>query len=144
MTTATSAGPWEKLGWRSWTHRLHDKRIQTSSGNYLTAVGGGGRTSDVLHTDATQARAWEQFRVLDLSSGGVAPTYFAIQTICGNYLTAVGQGGKYEDAVHTDAMRIGSWEYFRVVKCGDLGQDMSTPSYRPTTNPSLQRTGAVY
>ena len=75
----------------------------------------------MLHTDATQVRDWEQFRIYDLSEGGVAPTYFAIQTIRGNYLTAVGEGGKYEDAVHTDATQIGLWEHFRIVKCGDLG-----------------------
>lgn len=124
VTAATSAGPWEKF-------RLavmnppppHDKSIQTSGGNYITAVGGGGRTEDVLHTDATQVDDWERFRIYDLSAGGVAPTYFAIQTIRGNYLTAVGQGGKYEDAFHTDATQIGSWEYLRLVKCGDLGTD---------------------
>jgi hypothetical protein len=122
VTAAMSAGPWEKF-------RIgvlipsppHDKSFQTSGGNYLTAVDGGGRTSDVLHTDATQVKAWEQFRVFDLSAGGVAPTYFAIQAIGGKYLTAIGEGGKYEDAIHTDATRIGQWEYFRIVKCGDLG-----------------------
>ena len=74
VTGATSAGPWEKF-------RLavmdppppNDKSIQTSSGNYLTGVSGGGRTADVLHTDATQVRDWEQFRIYDLSEGGVAP-----------------------------------------------------------------------
>jgi hypothetical protein len=122
VTAATSAGPWEKF-------RLavmdppppHDKSIQTSSGNYFTAVDGGGRTSDVLHTDATQVRDWEQFRLYDLSADGVAPTYFAIQTTKGDYITAVGEGGKYEDALHTDATQIGSWEHLRLVKCGDLG-----------------------
>ena len=33
--------------------------IQTfNTGNFLTAVGGGGRTSDVIHSDATVARSW--------------------------------------------------------------------------------------
>ena len=32
--------------------------IQTNTDNYLTAVGGGGRTTDVLHTDATRASSW--------------------------------------------------------------------------------------
>ncbi|MFI9597836.1 PASTA domain-containing protein [Nonomuraea sp. NPDC052265] len=34
-----------------------------NTGNYLTAVGGGGRTTDVIHSDATQARSWELFRL---------------------------------------------------------------------------------
>lgn len=122
VTAATTAGPWEKFRISVMNPPPpHDKSFQTPSGNYLTAVSGGGRTSDVLHTDATQVRDWEQFRVLDLSSGGFAPTYFAIQTIRGMYLTAVGEGGRYEDAVHTDAGQIGAWEQFRIVKCGDLG-----------------------
>jgi hypothetical protein len=37
--------------------------LKTVSGNYITAVGGGGRTSDVLHTDATRVGAWEKFRL---------------------------------------------------------------------------------
>ena len=124
VTGATSAADWEKF-------RIavmdppppNDKAILTHTGNYLTAVDGGGRTSDVLHTDATQPRGWEQFRIYDLSAGGVAPTYFALQSINQHYLTAVGQGGKYEDAIHSDANQIQSWEYFRMVKCGDLGTD---------------------
>ena len=36
--------------------------IQTIDGHYLTAVGGGGRTTDVIHSDATQVQAWEIFR----------------------------------------------------------------------------------
>ncbi len=50
-----------------------------------------------------------------------APTWFAIQAIRNNYLTAVGEGGKYENAFHSDATRIGTWEHLRIVKCGDLG-----------------------
>ena len=35
--------------------------IQTTNGHYLTAVGGGGRTTDVIHSDATHLLGWEQF-----------------------------------------------------------------------------------
>ena len=124
VTGATKAGSWEKFRINVMDPPApHDKAIQTSSRNYVTAVSGGGRNSDVMHTDATQTRAWEQFRIYDLRAGGVAPTYFALQTLNNHYVTAVGQGGKYEDAIHTDATSIGSWEYFRIVKCGDLGTD---------------------
>jgi hypothetical protein len=37
--------------------------IQTSNGHYLTAVGGGGRTTDTIHTDATRVGTWEEFHV---------------------------------------------------------------------------------
>jgi hypothetical protein len=36
--------------------------IQTvNTRNFLTAVGGGGRTTDVVHTDAIVVRSWELF-----------------------------------------------------------------------------------
>jgi hypothetical protein len=37
--------------------------LQTSNGYYLTAVGGGGRNTDVIHSDATRIGSWEQFRL---------------------------------------------------------------------------------
>ena len=37
--------------------------IQTIDGHYLTAVDGGGRTSDTIHSDATRVGAWEKFTV---------------------------------------------------------------------------------
>lgn len=123
ITSATSAGPWEKFKLTlAAPSSPHDKALQTANGNYVTAVSGGGRTSDVLHTDATQPRDWERFRFLDLGGGVPSnPTFYGIQTIKGNYLTAVGAGGKYQDAFHTDATQIKGWEQFRVIKCGDLG-----------------------
>jgi hypothetical protein len=38
--------------------------IQTISGHYLTAVGGGGRTTDTIHSDATAINAWEKFQLI--------------------------------------------------------------------------------
>jgi hypothetical protein len=116
ITSATSAGAWEKFKLAVATPPSpHDKTIQTATGNYVTAVSGGGRTSDVLHTDATQAKDWERFRLIDLGVGTpAAPTYYGLQTIKGNYLTAMGAGGKYQDALHTDATQIKGWEQFRM------------------------------
>ena len=37
--------------------------IQTINGHYLTAVGGGGRITDTINSDATQVGAWEEFRI---------------------------------------------------------------------------------
>jgi len=37
--------------------------IGTVDGHYLTAVGGGGRTTDTIHSDATVANGWEQFHI---------------------------------------------------------------------------------
>jgi hypothetical protein len=89
--------------------------IQTTlKETYLTAVGGGGRTTDVIHTDATWIGSWEKFRLL--GGGGFGPLrgQYVIQTATGNYLTAVDGGGRTTDVIHTDATQIGSWERFRL------------------------------
>ena len=35
--------------------------IRTINGNFLTPVGGGGRITDVIHSDATSIQSWEMF-----------------------------------------------------------------------------------
>jgi hypothetical protein len=90
---------------------------------YLTVVGGGGRTTDAIHTDATQIGSWEKFRLLGGARYGPSAGEYAIQTVNGNYLTAVNggglsgpgvlPGGQTTDVIHTDATQIGSWEEFR-------------------------------
>jgi hypothetical protein len=37
--------------------------IGTVDGHFLTAVGGGGRTTDTIHSDATVANGWEKFHI---------------------------------------------------------------------------------
>ena len=92
--------------------------IQTMKQTFLTAVDGGGRTTNVIHTDATGIASWEKFRLL--GGGGYGPSggQYVIQTMSGNYLTAVNGGGQSgpaggTDVLHTDATQIGSWEQFR-------------------------------
>jgi len=86
--------------------------FQTVNGHYLTAVGGGGRITDVIHSDAIHLLAWEKFSLHYLGNG-----QYAIQTVNGHYLTAVGGGGRTTDTIHSDATQIGSWEKFRI-SCG--------------------------
>ena len=86
--------------------------IKTVNGHYLTAVGGGGRTTDVIHTDTTKARSWEIFTLIDTCSGDSIIDY-AIQTKTGNYLTAVSGGGRTTDVIHSDATQIQAWEKFK-------------------------------
>jgi hypothetical protein len=38
--------------------------LQTVNGRYLTAVDGGGRTTDVIHSDATAIQSWEKFTLI--------------------------------------------------------------------------------
>lgn len=127
---ATSIGPWERflvvyipgnpnapVG-QQYAHWA----FQTSGGQYLTAVSGGGIggtngavPSSQLHTDATAPGPWEKFTAIDL--GG---NYIALKTPDGiHYLTAVnggGCGGANTVPFHTDATQIGPWEQFLIVK----------------------------
>lgn len=89
--------------------------IRTVDGHYLTAVGGGGRTTDVIHTDATRARAWEKFTLVDTGEGS---STYGIKTVKGNYLTAVGGGGRTTDVIHSDATRLLDWEKFTLSSLG--------------------------
>jgi hypothetical protein len=81
--------------------------IRTINGNYLTAVGGGGRNTDVIHSNATALLDWEKFNLVPV--GG----WFGIQTIDRHYLTAISGGGRISDVIHSDATGLGAWELFR-------------------------------
>lgn len=93
--------------------------IQTATGNYLTAVNGGGLggpdtgpSAVALHTDATKAGPRETFTIVWLNS---TYTQFALQTSDGHYVMAVnggGVGGPNDSSapIHTDAKTIGIWE----------------------------------
>lgn len=85
--------------------------IRTFGGKYLTAVGGGGRVTDVVRTDATAIGPSERYRLFLVLGGGVPPK-FAIQTASFNFLTAVGGGARTTDVLHTDAKQVQSWETF--------------------------------
>ncbi len=85
--------------------------FQTFGMKYLTAVGGGGKITDVFHTDATAPSTWEQYRLFLVLGGGVPPK-FAIQTSSSNFITAVDGGGRSSDVLHSDAKQVQSWETF--------------------------------
>jgi hypothetical protein len=91
--------------------------IQTYNGRYLTAVGGGGRITDVIHSDATRASTWETFRLID-SNSGTPNVRYGIQTSRGYYLTAVNGGGRITDVIHSDATAIRDWEKFEFISIG--------------------------
>lgn len=91
--------------------------IQSFDGHYLTAVGGGGRTFDVIHTDATQAKAWEKFTLVDADKGTPNVTY-GIRTVKGYYLTAVDGGGRTQNVMHSDAPWLRDWEQFQLESLG--------------------------
>jgi hypothetical protein len=113
-TNATRPQSWEKfnLYYQGFSNVY---AIQTSvSFDYLTAVGGGGRESDVIHSNATLPQSWERFNLVLLGVRNDGIGLFAVQTTNGNYLTAVGEGGRVDDTIHSDAVRIGAWEEFYI------------------------------
>jgi hypothetical protein len=99
--------------------------FETVNGHYLTAVGGGGRTTDVIHTDATQIGSWEKFTLVD-SNSGTAPIEYGIETANGHYLTAVDGGGLITDVIHSDATQLQAWEKFTLYGLGNGVYDIQT------------------
>lgn len=91
--------------------------IKTYLGNYVTAVGGGGRVTDVIHTDATKVGSWERFTLVDSCDGSSVINY-GIKTSKGYYLTAVGGGGRITDVIHSDATQLQAWEKFKLISLG--------------------------
>lgn len=91
--------------------------IRSYDGHYLTAVGGGGRNSDVLHTDATKAQAWERFTLVDSDKGTPNITY-GIRTVKGYYLGAVDGGGRVDNVMRSSATQIRDWEEFQLESLG--------------------------
>ena len=89
--------------------------FQAYDGHYLTAVGGGGRTSDVIHTDATKVGSWERFELIDLGPSA-AGLRRGIRTASGNYLSAVSAGGRVTDVLHSNAVSLQEWETFTLVQ----------------------------
>nr|BFD63789.1 hypothetical protein BdHM001_24700 [Bdellovibrio sp. HM001]BFD66020.1 hypothetical protein HAGR004_10420 [Bdellovibrio sp. HAGR004] len=92
--------------------------IKTYTGNYVTAVGGGGRVTDVIHTDATRVGSWERFTLVDSCDGSSFINY-GIKTVKGYYLTAVGGGGRITDVIHSDATLLQAWEKFKLISLGN-------------------------
>jgi hypothetical protein len=86
----------------------------TFRGPYLTAVGGGGRITDVVRTDTSAIGPWEQYRLFLVQGGGV-PQQYAIQTAGSNYFTAVDGGGHTSNPLHSDATQVRSWETFKFI-----------------------------
>lgn len=90
--------------------------IQAYDGHYLTAVGGGGRTTDVLHTDATRVGTWERFTLIDIGDGS---SQYGIRTYSGHYLSAQGGGGRITDVIHSNRTQILDWEKFKLISLGN-------------------------
>jgi hypothetical protein len=93
--------------------------LQTSAGNYVTAINAGGvggpnNATCPVHTDATIANAWEGFTI-NVVDDSVSPPNVTIQTQTNSFVTAVNGGGingGNTQPIHTDAAVVGTWEQF--------------------------------
>ena len=95
--------------------------FQTAREYYLSATGGNNGAVDP--STALQANVTTPQTDVALFHINQIPVegQHTIQTKSGHFLTAVGGGQKTTNAFHTDATKASTWEYFWVVKCGDLG-----------------------
>jgi hypothetical protein len=93
--------------------------IQTSNGRFVTAVGGGGRVTNVMRTDAVSVGPNEKFTLEPVGDG----IHFDLRTRSAHYVTAVNSGGlthnQVTDVLHTDATNLGTWEFLELVGQGD-------------------------
>jgi hypothetical protein len=89
--------------------------IQTDNRRFVTAVDGGGRSTNVMRTDATGIGPNEKFTLEGVGDG----VHVDLRTRSANYVTAVNSGGlthnQLTDVLHTDATRLGTWETLELV-----------------------------
>lgn len=120
ITSATTVGPNEKFELATYPEQLGFTFISftTSGGDFVTAVNGGGVTDAAKAFDTTSS-ILSDFALFSIGGPAGDGTY-TISTRR-NYVTALGGGGKSTDAFHTDAAQTDTWEYFYILKSGDLG-----------------------
>jgi hypothetical protein len=90
--------------------------IKAFDGHYLSAIGGGGRTTDTIETNRTSPGTWETFGLLQSSFGG-----WAIRTSNGDFLSAISGGGRTTDVIETNRTAISTWETFQLVPLSGVG-----------------------
>ncbi|CAM2010137.1 fascin domain-containing protein [Acanthopleuribacter pedis] len=121
---AKSVGAWElfELDWNVSNGTQGLVGLITSGDCYVTAVGGGGRTCDVVHTNRQThhgSAAWEHFKLIQIQGNE-----YILLTYDDYLVTVVGGGGRNHDVIHTDlkydtnkpaAEQGGSWERIKVI-----------------------------
>jgi hypothetical protein len=118
--------------------------LQTSGGQYVTAINGGGvggpnDETCPFHTDAATANAWEGFTFTIDDS--VNPPVVTIQTETNNYVTAVNGGGVNggnAQPIHTDQTAIGDWEKFTFLATALNDQEQITINWPINIGLSVQ------
>jgi hypothetical protein len=106
--------------------------LETSGGNYVTAINGGGvgGANDAtcpVHIDATLANAWEGF-ILEVDDTVNPPTVI-IRTQTGNFVTAVnGWRQRWQYSTYSHRLTtVGTWEQFLFKTVpGIIGQQVNS------------------
>ena len=129
ITVDTVIGPNQRF--RLATVQPDFTTIQTSGGYYVSAVGGLGGLPNTTQGVQTELTTPQRDIALFRLDGPTGQGTFTMKTYDGHFLTALGGGGKAKDAFHTDAVKASTWEFFWVLKCGDLGSGY-TYAIRPT------------
>ncbi len=103
--------------------------ITTLTGNFVTAVAGGGQSTSAFHTDATVASTWEQFYITSVGNLGslysyairpVAPTYIGnAPEEYGRYLSATSGGGLVTKNAITPVYGLNATTRFKLVLLGN-------------------------
>ena len=110
--------------------------IQTETGNFVTAVGGGGHATRAFHTDATKASTWEKFYLLKTGDLGSGHQYAIRPTGTGNipgkgetlsYLTALNGGNRVLNAMTANSPLVDNSK-FRLSKQPDGSFAFHTPN----------------
>src|SRR4030095_2922942 len=73
--------------------------------------GRGDKSTDVIHTDATPPRAWEEFKFWIDSA---TRQFYAFQTVNGHFITANNAGGLTTNTILSTATAIEGWEMFKL------------------------------
>jgi len=118
ISSANMPGPNEVFTFQPGDNFQHF--ISTAGNFFVSARNGGGiGASDDTETFQTEARDFrddEKFTWTGPAGDGT----FVIQTLTGNFVTAVGGGGHSTRAFHTDATAALAWEKFDLLRTGDL------------------------
>lgn len=100
--------------------------FRTFDGHFLTAVDGGGRTTEVIHSDATTALAWEKFVLVNASDN----VHVGLKTFNGHFLTAVDGGGRTTNVIRSNETQLRTWEGFRLIHIGNGVYNVQTSDGR--------------
>jgi len=114
ITVARDPGPWERFKIViSNPGQFYDKTFQTLHGNFVSS----GLGLTYITRTGILPGPDERFHLTDLST--VYPTFYAIQTPRITFLTAMDGGGRYVEAISSQAKAIGEQQRFRILQCSE-------------------------